>query len=104
VEHDSESNERWLGQAVIDENSKPIGKVIDVLYDDDTSRTPQWAVVGVGLLKAGHYVPLKQAYRTADGRLVVPYDQQTVKRAPKASREHVLTPHLKEATASYYGL
>jgi hypothetical protein len=47
---------------------------------------------------------LAAAYRTADGRLVVPYDQQTVKRAPKASREHVLTPELKQATTSYYGL
>jgi hypothetical protein len=105
VEHVSESgDQRWLGQPVIDENSKPIGKVVDVLYDDDTSHSPQWAVVGVGLLKSGHYMPLAAAYRTADGRLVVPYDQQTVKRAPKASREHVLTPELKQATTSYYGL
>ncbi len=94
----------WLGQPVIDENSKPIGKVIDVLYDDDASATPNWAVVGVGPLKKGHYVPLEHAYKTADGRLVVPYDQRLVKGAPKASKHHVMTRELKLATAGHYGL
>lgn len=104
MEHVSNSDQRWLGQPVIDENSKPIGRVVDVLYDDDTSVTPDWAVVGVGLLKTGHYMPLDKAYRTADGRLVVPYDQQTVKGAPRVGKDHVLTPALKQATASYYGV
>jgi len=94
----------WVGKPVIDEASRPVGKVVDVLYDDDTSRTPQWAVVGVGFFRSQHYVPLAEAYKTHDGRLVVPYDQRVVKQSPKATREHIMTPNVREATASHYGV
>ena len=94
----------WLGQPVIDENSRPIGRVVDVLYDDDASSRPTWAVVGVGLFKSEHYVPLSEAYKTADGRLVVPYDQRIVKAAPKASKHHIMSKELKAATIGHYGL
>ena len=94
----------WLGQPVIDENSRPIGKIVDVLYDDDAASTPKWAVVGVGPFKTGHYLPLSEAYRTADGRLVVPYDQRIVKGAPRASKHHIMTRELKAATAGHYGM
>jgi hypothetical protein len=94
----------WLGQPVIDENSKPIGKVVDVLYDDDTSNTPTWAIVGVGPLKKAHFVPLADAYRTGDGRLVLPYDQRIVKGAPRADKSHVMTREIRQATIGHYGM
>jgi hypothetical protein len=94
----------WLGQVVIDEDSHHIGKVVDVVYDDDTSKKPHWAVVGSGPLRSHHFVPLASAYRTSDGRLVVPFDPQVVKRSPKAGRDHEFTPDLRERTLRHYGI
>ena len=105
MQHVSETTEGgWVGHPVIDENSRPVGKVVDVIYDDDTVATPTYAIVGVGMLKSGHYVPLSDAYKTADGRVVVPYDQRIVKAAPKADKNHVMTRDVREATIGHYGM
>jgi hypothetical protein len=94
----------WLGQPVIDENSHPIGKVIDIVYDDDAAAKPDWAVVGVGPLRKGHYMPLTSAYRTSDGRLVVPYDQRSVKSAPKAAKNQVMTREDRAEARRHYNV
>lgn len=106
MQHISETSEGgWVGQPVIDEDSRPVGKVVDVIYDDDQAgSTPSWAIVGVGMFKAGHYVPLTEAYKTADGRIVVPYDQKVVKAAPKADKNHVMTRDVRAATVGHYGI
>lgn len=105
MQHISETTEGgWVGQPVIDENSRPVGKVVDVIYDDDANPLPSYAVVGVGMLKIGHFVPLAEAYKTADGRVVVPYDQRVVKAAPKADKNHVMTRALRAATVGHYGV
>jgi hypothetical protein len=104
AESDTELGGSWLGQSVVDEDSHPIGKVIDVVYEDDTSSKPQWAVVAAGPFRSPHFVPLQHAYRTSDGRLVVPYDPQVVKRSPKTGRDHALTPNLRARTLEHYGI
>lgn len=93
----------WVGQMVTDEQHRKIGKVVDVLYEDDTSNTPDWAIVRVGL-RSDHFLPLDNAYRTRDERVVVPYDPTTVKRAPRAPKEHIFPVGVKEEALAHYGM
>jgi hypothetical protein len=88
---------------VIDERRSKIGTVTDVLYDASDA-TPRWATVSLGLFSGEHYIPLSDAYQAEDGRVVVPYDKSTVKRAPKANRDHVLTPDVEDELRRYYGV
>lgn len=94
----------WVGHTVTDESHKKIGKVVDVLYEDDTSNTPDWAVVRTGPLGGDHFLPLSNAYRTRDERVVVPYDSATVKKAPRAPREHIFPIGVKEQALEHYGV
>ena len=90
------------GQDVVDQRLEKVGTVTDVLFDDD-EQAPQWAVVKTGILGSGHLVPLDDTYVAQDGRLVVPLDKSTIKRAPRARRDHVLTLETRRALRDYYG-
>jgi hypothetical protein len=48
-------------------------------------------------------MPLDDSYVDDAGRLVVPFDKASIKRAPKAGREHVLTPDVARELRDYYG-
>ena len=85
---------------VINERGEKLGKVTDVLFDDRGD--PRWAVVSGGRLAPAHYVPLKRAFTTPDGRVVVPYDKGVVKHAPKAAGTHVLSRELEERLVQHY--
>ena len=105
---EQESDERraaaplLTGQAVVDKRLEKVGTVTDVLFDDH-EQTPQWAIVKTGILGSGHLVPLDDTYVAQDGRLVVPLDKSTIKRAPRARRDHVLTLETRRALRDYYG-
>ena len=58
------------------------------LTGEDLRIDDVWAVVRTGLTRSEHLVPLTNAYVGVDGNVVVPYDKNTVKRAPRA-REHI---------------
>lgn len=93
----------FRGHEVVDDKGNKIGKVTDVLYDDVTM-SPRWMIVNVGLFSAAHYVPAAQAYEADDGHVVVPFDKQLVKQAPRAHRDHVLTRDLEEQLRAHYHL
>jgi len=82
---------------------QPVGKVTDVLFDD-REFTPRWAVVKTGFFGGEHFVPLQNTYVDEAGRLVVPFDKASIKRAPKPPREHVLTPEIAKELRDYYGV
>ena len=64
--------DRLAGTTVADAEGTTIGKVGDVLYED-ASGEPGWARVDMGLLSTRKVlVPLTHAYRSSDGKLVVP--------------------------------
>lgn len=104
--HDTSGHETNLvDREIVDTEGRKLGKVTDVIYDSQSlSRTPRWAIVNPGLLKAAHLVPVHNAYRDAGGRLVVPVDKATVDESPKAPKDHVVTPELDEALQVHYGL
>ena len=67
---------------------------------------PGWlgfATVKTGLL-AERITPLDGAYIAGDGVIVLPYDEQVIKHAPKAPRDHVLTPSMASEVADHFDL
>ena len=97
--HDTPS---LTGRPAVDRQFESVGKVTDVIFAD-TSSEPRWAVVKTGVLGGEHYVPLENTYVDENGRLVVPFDKATVKHAPKARGDHVLTRDVAEELSEYYG-
>jgi sporulation protein YlmC with PRC-barrel domain len=91
-----------LDRVVISESGDKLGRVTDVLFDN-SGQSARWAVVSLGLMSA-RYVPLTHAYTSAEGSVVVPYDKSMVKNAPKADRDHILTPDIEEALVRHYDL
>lgn len=93
----------FVGRPAIDERGTKIGTVTDVLTDDRTGEVT-WAVVSLGFMHTEHYVPLMDAYQTETGRVVLGFDRETVKRSPRASREHVLGRDEAQMLADYYNV
>ena len=87
-------------RTVVTERGEKLGKVTDVLFDERGD--PRWAVVSPGHMASAHYVPLTRAFTTPDGRVVVPYDKQVVKHAPRASGDHVLSRELETRLVEHY--
>jgi hypothetical protein len=90
------------GHRVIDAALVDIGRITDVIYDN-REMEPRWAVVKTGLIAGERYVPLRDSYLDEDGNLVVPYDRASVKRGPRANREHVMTTQDEKELRDYYG-
>jgi hypothetical protein len=98
----AEPDARLTGRAVLNYRRAKLGKVTDVIFDD--RGTPQWAVVRTGLLSGEHFMPLRESYVDYNGRLVVRLDKDTVKRAPRARRDHSLTRTTRLGLHDYYGV
>lgn len=93
----------WRGREVRDPGGEKIGKLGDVFLDRETDR-PAWAGVRTGLF--GHhesYIPLERIEQDADGDLVVPFDKETVKDAPRIDPEVALTAEEEHALYVHYG-
>jgi hypothetical protein len=94
--------QEWTNRPVVDSHHARVGKVTDVLYADEGG-TPRFATVKTGLL-AERITPLDGAYIAGDGVIVLPYDGQVIKHAPKAPRDHVLTRSVADEVADHYDL
>ena len=88
---------------VVDTNHQLVGRVTDVLFDD-REFSPRWAVVKTGLFGGERFVPLQNAYVDEAGRLVVPFDKTSIKRAPKTRGDHLLSPEVAKELRDYYGI
>ncbi len=93
--------EQWTDRPVVDNHFSRVGKVTDVLYRDGSDR-PAWALVKTGPLTSERLAPLDGAYVSDDGALVLPFDEHTLKHAPKAPRDHVLTPDVADEAVAYF--
>ena len=96
--------QQFGGLAVIDRHGTEVGTITDVVYDDMTEE-PTWGVVSPGLLHAHHYIPLVPPVHVSEtGDVVLPYDKADVLKAPKAQRNHVVTPMLRRELEHHYSL
>jgi PRC-barrel domain len=99
----TESTPMFTDHRLLDQQGDKVGDVIDVVSDPSTLE-PRWFVVDPGAFKSTHYVPVLGSYQTADGDIVVPYGADAVKHAPKAHRDHIVTPELEHEINAHYGL
>lgn len=97
----SSSNSGLVGRIVIDPRHEPIGRVVDVIFEDPD---PGIAVVDPGLFRASRFVPMRRFGRTGDGRIVVPFEAERVRGAPKAPKEHIVTRELRDRLEDHYDI
>ena len=97
--HSSDSG--LVGRIVVDLRHEPVGKVVDVIFEDAGS-DPKLGVIDTGLFRSSRYVPLERFGRTGDGRIVLPYEAAVIRRGPKAPKEHIVTRELEDRLAEHY--
>jgi sporulation protein YlmC with PRC-barrel domain len=97
------SEPQFTGSTVVDNRGNVIGRVSDALFDGVADR-PTWLVIKPGFMRSEHYVPTRDAYRTDDDHVVVPYSRDLVTSSPKANRDHVITPEERALQAQYFEL
>jgi uncharacterized protein (TIGR02271 family) len=93
----------WQGRTLVDRDGDRIGS-IDAIYLDDRTGQPEWALVNTGLFGTkASFVPLAQATQTGDD-IVVPYDKQLVKDAPRVDPDGQLSEAEERQLWRHYGL
>jgi uncharacterized protein (TIGR02271 family) len=88
---------------VIDADGDKIGRVGQIYLDDQTDE-PNWVTVRTGLFGTSEsFVPLSGASASGSD-IVVTYDKDTVKDAPRVDADGHLTPAEEQTLYAYYGL
>jgi sporulation protein YlmC with PRC-barrel domain len=94
---------RWIGRAVIDRGAHKIGRVDDIYADDDTGQ-PEWLAVHTGWFGTHvSFVPLRGS-RAAGDDVMVAYDKDVVKDAPRATPDGHLSVAEEDELYPYDGM
>jgi hypothetical protein len=100
---DIETVDTWQGRTLLDRDGGRIG-TIDAIYLDDRTGQPGWALVNTGLFGTkSSFVPLAQAFQS-DLDVLVPYDKQLVKDAPRVDPDQHLSEAEERQLWQHYGL
>lgn len=91
----------FTGRRVLDAHGLPLGSVTDVVYAPG-EHDPEYLVVDPGLLRRAHCVPTAGACQTATGEIVVAWDRDWFRLAPKASGRTVLSQSDRRALQTHY--
>ena len=92
----------WLNRTVVDPSGTKVGTVTDV-YVDDQTKQPDWLAISTGLFGTKvSFVPIDGA--RADGEdVVVTYDKEMIKDAPRIDAEGALTVDEEQTLYAHYG-
>jgi hypothetical protein len=100
---DTETIRTWRGRILLDRDGGRIG-TIDAIYLDDRTGQPEWALVNTGLFGTkSSFVPLARAFQS-DIDVVVSYDKQLVRDAPRVDPDGHLSEHEERQLWRHYGL
>jgi hypothetical protein len=100
---DIETIRTWEGRTLLDRDGGRIG-TIDAIYLDDQTGQPEWALVNTGLFGTkSSFVPLAQAFQS-DNDVVVPYDKQLVRDAPRVDPDGHLSEEEERQLWRHYDL
>jgi uncharacterized protein (TIGR02271 family) len=95
--------QRWEGRTVLDKDGDKIGKVDQVLVNDETGN-PEWLGVTTGLFgKRQNFVPLAESRFVGDD-VQVAYDKAHVKDAPNFEVESHMEPQEEADLYRHYGI
>jgi hypothetical protein len=93
----------WIGRNAVDPNGDKIGK-IEEIYADDDSGQPAWLVVHTGMFgRHVSFVPL-HGWQAQGGDVMVAYDKDLVKDAPRAEADGHLSPQEEDRLYEHYGV
>jgi uncharacterized protein (TIGR02271 family) len=93
----------WQGATLVDRDGDKVG-TIEAIYVDDRTGEPEWALVNTGLFGTkASFVPLAQATEAGDD-VLVPYDKQLVKDAPRVDTDQHLSEAEERQLWRHYGL
>jgi uncharacterized protein (TIGR02271 family) len=88
---------------VVTTSGDKIGSIGQIYLDDETGE-PTFVTANTGLFGTSQsFVPLQGA-RVSDGDVVVDYDKDTVKNAPRIDDDGKLSPEEEDRLYEYYGL
>jgi hypothetical protein len=100
---DIETIGTWEGRTLLDRDGGRVG-TIDAIYLDDRTGKPEWALVNTGLFGTkSSFVPVAQAFQS-DNDVVVLYDKQLVRDAPRVDPEQHLSVAEERQLWRHYGL
>jgi len=92
----------WLNRTVVDPSGAKVGTVTDV-YVDDQSQQPDWLAISTGLFGTKvSFVPIDGA-RVDDDDVVVAYDKETIKDAPRVEADGALSVEEEQTLYTHYG-
>jgi len=92
----------WIGGTVVGANGTPLGEVVDIYVDDETSEA-EWATVAMSGGGDVRFVPLAGA-RADREHLVVAWDEHVVRNAPALPYDGALTEEDEEQLYRHYDL
>src|SRR6478735_11177571 len=82
-------------------NGDKIGDIREIYLDDESGR-PSWVTVRTGLFGTQEtFVPLARA-ELSENDIVVPYDKDTIKGAPRVDAGGSISPQEEKRLYSYY--
>jgi len=88
---------------VLSDRGEKVGGIGQIYLDDQTGE-PEWVTVTTGLFgTAESFTPLQGA-RVDGGDLVVAYDKDTIKAAPRVDADGSLSPEEEQSLYRHYGL
>ena len=91
------------GATVMDQDGDKVGSVEDIYLDRETDE-PEWILVNTGLFGTkSTFIPLREA-RLEGGQIMVPYDKDHIKAAPKMDPDGELSQEEEQGLYSHYGL
>jgi len=92
----------WLNRTVVDPSGAKVGTVTDV-YVDDQTKQPDWLAISTGLFGTKvSFVPIEGA-RVDDDDVMVAYDKDTIKDAPRVEADGALSVEEEQALYAHYG-
>ncbi|MFC7329313.1 PRC-barrel domain-containing protein [Marinactinospora rubrisoli] len=95
--------QRLIGHRLLDRQGNSVGKIGQVYFDDQTD-APKWVTVRSGFLGTReNFVPLQGA-RTVRSDLQVPYDKDTIRRAPSFDIDQHISVEQEDRVYQHYGL
>jgi hypothetical protein len=91
----------YTGRRVLDEHGLRLGSIVDVVFAPG-EYAPEYLIVDPGVLRRARCVPADGACQTADGDIVVSWDRDWFRLAPRASGRPTLTPRERDALRAHY--
>jgi len=94
----------WKGLELRGADGEKIGEIADI-YLDRRSGEPEWLAVSTGLFgRKVSFVPIREAHKTGDDAVEVPYDKAKVKDSPSAEADGELSPEEERRLYEHYAL